>query len=490
MRTQLFINGRWEDAADGTTLAVVDPATEEVFAEVASAGPKDVERAAEAARAAFEDRRWSSIDPLERARILHAIARAIRDRQSQLAETITRENGMPINFATFNEVPMAADVFDYYAGTVAQIAGETPPFSLPGAPPDMVVMTFKEPVGPAGLITSWNFPLLIPAWHLAPALAAGCPAILKPAPQTPLCALALAEICHEAGVPEGVVNVLPGGDEAGAALVAHPRVPKISLTGEVETGRAVMAAASAHLKRLTLELGGKSPNIVFEDAPLEQAVEGALFGVFLNAGQVCQAGSRILVERSIYERFVERLSARVAELRVGPGSDPQSDVGPLISAQQLARVQRYVRLGLDEGARLVAGGGRPGHLERGYFHELTVFADVSPAMRIAHEEIFGPVAAVMPFQDEADAVRIANETMYGLAAAVWTRDVKRALRMARAVRAGTVWINTYQLLSPTAPFGGFKASGIGRQLGRQALEAFLETKTVIFDTGEPGVRYF
>ncbi|MEW6047904.1 MAG: aldehyde dehydrogenase family protein, partial [Bacillota bacterium] len=298
------------------------------------------------------------------------------------------------------------------------------------------------------------------------------------------------EICQEAGVPEGVVNVVPGGDEAGAALVAHPGVPKISLTGEVETGRKVMAAAAAHLKRVTLELGGKSPNIVFEDAPLEQAVEGALFGVFLNAGQVCQAGTRILVQRSIYGEFVERLAARAAQLRIGPGSDPETDVGPVISAEQLEKVRRYVKRGQEEGARLVAGGRRPAGLERGYFHELTVFADVQPAMGIAREEIFGPVAAVIPFHGEPDAVRLANETIYGLAAGVWTKDVKRALRMARAVRAGTVWLNSYQLLSPTVPFGGFKASGVGRQLGRQAVEAFLETKTVIADLTEPGIRYF
>ncbi|BAS28165.1 aldehyde dehydrogenase family protein [Limnochorda pilosa] len=487
---QLFVNGAWVAPASGRYLEDVDPATGQVFAEAADAGPEDVERAVAAAAASMAERRWLGMDPLERSRVLHRIAEGIRQRQEDLAALISQENGMPITFAQWLEIPMAADVFDYFAGLVAQVRGHTLPFSLPGPQGDYLVLTLKEPVGVAGLITPWNFPLLMPSWKVAPALAAGCSGILKPAPETPLAALALAEITAEAGVPEGVLSVLTGGDEAGAALVAHPAVEKIAFTGETATGSRILTAAAPQIKRVTLELGGKSPNIVFDDVDLDEAVSGALFGLYLNAGQVCQAGSRILVQESVYDTFVERLRERVEGLRVGPGPDPTTDVGPVVSGRQLERVLGYVEAGRAEGARLVTGGRRLEALGPGFFLEPAVFAGVAPGMRIAQEEIFGPVSAVLPFKDEEEAVAVANQTLYGLAAGVWTRDVKRALRVVRGVKAGTVWLNTYQVLSPTAPFGGYKRSGLGRDLGPDALEPYLETKTVVVDLNDQALSFF
>ncbi|MFC0298801.1 aldehyde dehydrogenase family protein [Geobacillus jurassicus] len=486
----LWIGGEWRPAADGAMFDVIDPATGQVTARVANAGEKDVSIAVAIAEEAFADRRWLSIPPLERGRILRRIAELIRQHHYELAQLMTRENGMPMNQALFIEIPLAADCFDFFASLVVQPQGDVLPFSVAGSAPDYVAWTVKEPIGVAGLITPWNFPLLMPTWKIAPALAAGCTMVLKPAPETPLTALKLAEICHEAGVPEGVVNVLPGLDEAGKALVRHPGVPKIAFTGETETGRHILQAAAPHIKRVTLELGGKSPNIIFADADLEQAAKSALFGVFYNSGQVCQAGSRILVEQPIYEEFVVKLADRAKKLKVGPGTDARSDLGPVISREQYDKVLRYIDIGKQEGAKLVAGGSALDGLGGGYFIEPTVFADVSPSMCIAREEIFGPVAAVIPFQDEEEAVRIANDTIYGLAAAVWTNDIKRALRLAQRVKSGTVWINTYQVLSPTAPFGGYKQSGLGRELGMQALEPYMETKTIICDINERPMTLF
>ncbi|WP_018133452.1 aldehyde dehydrogenase family protein [Effusibacillus pohliae] len=368
--------------------------------------------------------------------------------------------------------------------------GETLPFSLTGAPPEHFVFTLKEPIGVAGLITPWNFPLLMPAWKIAPALAAGCSMVLKPAPQTPLTALKLAEICEEAGVPAGVVNVVPGGDEAGKALVAHREVPKIAFTGETATGRHILASAAPHIKRVTLELGGKSPNIVFNDANLEEAAQSALFGIFFNSGQVCQAGSRIFVQRESYEPFLEALSSMARKLKVGQGTDPTTDLGPVISEEQLNKIESYIERGKRDGAELLVGGNRPTHLPKGYFIEPTIFAGVRPDMAIAREEIFGPVAAVLPFSDEEDVIRQANDTIYGLAAAVWTRDIKRGLRLVKRIQSGTVWVNTYQVLTPTAPFGGYKQSGLGKELGERSLEAYLETKSVIVDLNEKPMMFF
>ncbi|MGZ0086721.1 aldehyde dehydrogenase family protein [Caldibacillus thermoamylovorans] len=485
----LWIDGEWRPAASGERFDVIDPATGEVTARVADAGEDDIDAAVTVAEEAFSDRRWLAISPLERGRILRRIAELIRQHHDELARLMTRENGMPINMARFIEIPLAADCFDFFASLVVKPQGEVLPFSVAGTAPDYMAWTVKEPIGVAGLITPWNFPLLMPTWKIAPALAAGCTMVVKPAPETPLTALKLAELCQEAGVPDGVVNVLPGRDEAGKALVRHPRVPKIAFTGETATGRHILQAAAPHIKRVTLELGGKSPNIIFADADLEQAAKSALFGVFYNSGQVCQAGSRILVERSVYETFVQLLADRANTLRMGPGMSARTDIGPVVSREQYDKVLRYIDIGRQEGAKLVAGGNARPELG-GYFIEPTIFADVKPSMRIAREEIFGPVAAVIPFADEEEAVRLANDTIYGLAAAVWTNDIKRALRLARRVKSGTVWINTYQVLSPTAPFGGYKQSGLGRELGMQALEPYLETKTVICDVNDRPMTLF
>ncbi|MDA8344637.1 MAG: aldehyde dehydrogenase family protein [Thermaerobacter sp.] len=486
----LYIDGEWTPPHSGRRYPLIDPATAEPFAQAADGGAEDIDRAVSAALAAMRERRWLGIDPLERSRVLHRMADGIRAHAQELSEAMVRENGMPLAFAQWLEIPMAADVFDYFSGLVPQVHGETLPFSLPGPQGDYLAFTLREPVGVAGLITPWNFPLLMPAWKLAPALAAGCAAVLKPAPETPRTALLLAAIAAEAGVPPGVINVVTGGDEAGIALVAHPFVPKIAITGETATGAKVMTSAAQRIKRVTLELGGKSPNIIFDDVALDQAVSGALFGVYLNSGQVCQAGSRILVQETIADQFVEALSARVADLHVGPGSDFSSDIGPVVSARQLERVMGYIDTAGAEGARLVAGGRRLRELGQGFFVEPTVFTDVTPSMRIAQEEVFGPVSAVIRFRDEAEALEIANGTSYGLAAGIWTKDLRRALRMARGVQAGTVWLNTYQLLSPTVPFGGYKESGLGRELGPHALDAYLETKTVIADLNEEPFSFF
>ncbi|QQK78155.1 aldehyde dehydrogenase family protein [Salicibibacter cibarius] len=488
--TALFIDGEWKDATSGGTFSVVNPATGEVTANVASAGEKDVDIAVASAQEAFNDGRWLSIPPLERGRILRQVADLIRKNNMELAQLMTRENGMPTNMALFVEIPMAADAFDFYASLVAQSKGETLPFSLTGAPPNHMTWTMKEPIGVAGLITPWNFPLLMPTWKVAPALAAGCTAVLKPAPETPLTALKLAELCKEAGIPKGVLHVLTGKDEPGKALVSHPDVPKIAFTGETATGREIMASAAPYIKRVSLELGGKSPNIIFGDADLEDAAKSALFGIFYNSGQVCQAGSRILVQRSVYESFTETLVKQAKKLNVGPGNSPANQLGPVISREQYDKIIEYIRIGQDEGATLLAGGGAPEGAGEGYFIEPTVFGDVSPTMRIAQEEIFGPLVSVIPFDDDDEAVRIANDTIYGLAAAVWTRDIKRGLRMAQRVKSGTLWINTYQVLTPTAPFGGFKQSGIGRDLGAESLNAYLETKSVIADLNDRPMTLF
>ncbi len=483
-----FIGGEWVRPQLNEMLDDINPATGEVFARSAFGGAEDIARAVDRANWTMKEREWLGMDPLERGRTLGRLAQLLRDHRDELAEVMVEENGMPVNFAQWLEIPMAADVFDYFASLIPVTGGRTLPFSLPGPQGEYLLMTLKEPIGVAGVITPWNFPLLMPSWKVAPALAAGCSVVLKPAPETPLTALALADLSQQAGIPPGVINVVPGGDEAGRALVRHPQVPKIAFTGQTESGIEVMTQAAPFLKRITLELGGKSPQIVFDDVDSDEVVSGALFGVYLYSGQVCQAGSRVLVQDTIYAPFVKKLTERVKGLTLGSGKDFSTDVGPIISLSQQKRILSYIEQGRKEGAVLMTGGKA---LDRpGFFVEPTVFSDVKPSMSIAQEEIFGPVLSVIPFHDEEKALEMANGTRYGLAAGIWTRDVKRAMRMTRRVKAGTVWLNTYQILSPTAPFGGYKQSGIGRELGPDALEAYLETKTVIVDGNEKSLSFF
>ena len=486
---RLSIGGERRPAAGGAVLPDVNPSTAETFAEVAESGQSDVDDAVAAAWQAHQDGAWRSLPVLERQRIMAQIAEKLRERTIALARLVARESGMPLSAARFIEIPMAADAFDFFAAAGTMVHGRTLPFSLQGATTRYMTWTQKQPIGVAALITPWNFPLLMPAWKVAACLAAGATAVLKPAPETPLVALALADAAREAGLPEGVLSVLPGGDGVGAALVRHPHVGKIALTGNTETGRIVAAAAAQGLKRVSLELGGKSANIVFADANLDDAVSGALFGIFFNSGQVCQAGSRILVQRPLYDRFVEAVAERAGDLVVGDAEDTMTDLGPLVSLSQRERVAGYVGRAVESGGRTALGGVQEWQAG-GYFFSPTVFRDVDPASALAQEEIFGPVAAIIPFDRDEEAAPIANATMYGLAAAVWTQDLRRALRASQELEAGTVWLNAYQVLTPTAPFGGFKQSGYGRDLGVEGVEAFLETKTVIADLNDQPMQYF
>lgn len=466
-----FLAGQWIDAGDRATRAVIDPATGETITTVADATAADVDAAVAVAAAAYADRRWSGMVPLERARILGRVADLIEENLEELAILETRDNGKPIERSRA-DTGMAARTFRHFAGAPSRLTGTVIPIDG-GA---HHVYTTYEPVGPVAIILPWNFPIMTAAFKLAPALAAGCPVIAKPAEDTPLTLLRLAGLMAEAGIPEGIVSVLTGDGATGAALTTHPGIAKITFTGSTEVGRLVAHAAADDFTRVTLELGGKSPNIVFEDADLDAAVLTAMRASFGHSGQMCTAGSRLLVQRSILADFTERMAAAVARVPMGDGLDGGITVGPLVSEEQRQRVLGYIQKGVAEGATLVAGGQSHGP---GFYVGPTLFTDVTSEMTIAREEIFGPVVGIIPFDDEADAVRIGNNTSYGLAAGVWTRDLARAHRMSAALRAGTVWINTYNIFDPALPFGGVGESGLGRELGDEGLHAFLEPKSVV-----------
>ena len=472
----LLIDGMRVPSASGRTFATVNPATGQVIAQVAEADGEDVDRAVRSARAAFEGP-WGQMRASDRGRLLLAFADAIRKAQDELVELESLDSGKPVSAIRRQDMPAVLDTLAYYAGHADKINGQVIP-----ARPDALTYTVREPLGVVGAIVPWNFPLMIGMWKIAPALASGCTVVLKPAEIPPLTALRRGELALEAGLPPGVLNVVPGfGKVAGAALVDHPDVDKVTFTGSPGVGREILRAASGNLKRVTLELGGKSANIIFPDADLDAAVKAAASGIFFNSGQVCSAGSRILAHESIYDEVVERLAARAAAMRIGDPRQTSTAMGPVVSDVQMKRILDYIDIGVAEGATLVTGGTRFG--EEGFFISPTVFANVAPEMRISQEEIFGPVASVIRFTDEADALRIANGTKYSLAAGIWSADIARVHRFARRLKAGTVWVNTYGPTDVRLPWGGARDSGFGREHGDIAIENFTEPKVVWINTG-------
>jgi len=474
---KLLINNEWRDASGGKTMEVVNPATEEVCATVASATRDDVDTAVQAARAALNGP-WGKMSARERGRLVSRLADRLMERADEVSRLETLHNGKPIFESRQIEIPAAAECFEYYAGWADKVMGETIPVKG-----NYLTYTLREPLGVVAAIVPWNFPLLLAAWKVAPALACGNVVILKPASQTPLTAIALGEIAVEVGLPPGVLNVITGpGSSVGQAIVEHPGIDKIAFTGDTSTGKGIMRAAADTLKKITLELGGKSPNIVLSDADVDAALRGATTGIFYGKGEVCAAGSRLLVDRSIKDEFMEKLAARAKKMVAGDPLDPKTRYGALASKKQLETVQRYVDVAKKEGASLVAGGGRADiGTGKGYFFQPTVFDKVTPEMTIAREEIFGPVLATIEFADLDEAIARANDSQYGLAAAVWTRDVKKAHYVARKLQAGTVWINTYNVYDTAAPFGGYKASGFGREMSSHALEHYTQVKSVWVD---------
>jgi len=475
---KLFIDGEWVDAASGRTFITPNPATGEALATVAEGDGEDIDRAVRAARRAFEEGPWAHMTPSDRGRLIWKIGDLILEHVDELAQLETLDNGKPYGVAQVADVPLAADLFHYMAGWATKIEGNSINISVPFAPgANFHAYTLREPIGVVGQIIPWNFPLLMAAWKLGPALAAGNCVVLKPAEQTPLSALRLAELIAEAGVPDGVVNVVTGfGETAGAALAAHDGVDKVAFTGSTEVGKLIVQAAAGNLKKLTLELGGKSPNIVFSDADPEGAIAGAANAIFFNHGQCCVAGSRLFVQEDRFDDVVAGVTEIAKSIKLGDGMDPETQMGPLVSDEQLQRVTGFLESGKRDGATALTGGGRRG--DSGYFVEPTVLTNTRPDMRVVREEIFGPVVVAAPFQTLDDIAQVANDTPYGLGAGIWTKDISKAHLLAKKIRAGTVWINCYNLFDAALPFGGYKQSGWGREMGHQVLESYTEVKSV------------
>ena len=481
---QLFIDGKWVDAESGKTFTTPNPATGQTLAEVAEGDKADIDKAVAAARRAFEGP-WSKVSARDRGRLLYKLSQLIEAKTPELAALETADNGKPIKETSYVDLPQVVENFEYFAGWATKIEGETIP--VPG---QMFNYTLREPVGVCGQIIPWNFPLLMATWKLAPALAAGNTVVLKPAEQTPVGAMELASLIQEAGFPDGVVNIVPGyGETAGAALASHPEIDKVAFTGSTEVGKLVARAAADNLTKVSLELGGKAPNIVFADADIEQAVNGAMMGIFFNQGQVCCAGSRLFLDARVKDEFLDRFKEKAGRVKVGDPMDKNTNMGPQVSEEQLNRIKGYVDIAKGEGAQVLAGGCPPqleGDFQKGYFFQPTIFGDVKNEMRVAQEEIFGPVVSVITFEGEDDLIRQANEVVYGLSAGIWTKDIARAHRYAKAIKAGVIWINTYNMFNAASPFGGYKQSGYGREMGKHALEMYTNIKSVWVDlSGKP-----
>ena len=470
--TQCLIDGKWQPAKSGKTFDTINPATEEVIAKVAEGDAADVDLAVKAAREAFENGPWGKMDARDRGKLMYRLADLIEEELDDLAALETLDNGKPIRDSRAADLPLTIDCLRYYAGWADKLHGQTIPVRG-----KYFRYTRREPVGVVGQIIPWNFPMLMVAWKWGPALAAGARIVMKPAEQTPLTCLRMAKLAQEAGIPDGVINVVPGyGPTAGGALVKHPDVDKVAFTGSTEVGQIIMREAAGTLKRISLELGGKSPNIVFADSDLDAAAAGAHFGLYFNQGQCCCAGSRLFVEDKVHDKFVEKITAMNTNRKLGDPMDPATEQGPQVNKEQFDKILGYIESGKKEGAKCVTGGDRWG--DKGYFIEPTLFTDVTDTMKIAEEEIFGPVMSILRFKDLDEIVKRANKTAYGLAAAVWTRDMAKAHYLASKIKAGTVWINCYDVFDAAAPFGGFKQSGIGRELGERGLDAYTEWKTV------------